>query len=38
LNASAKAKAKLAVAKANYVSIPELVEKNPKGSNVKIIR
>ena len=38
LNASEKAKAKLAAAKAQYVSIPELVEKNPKGSNVKIIR
>ena len=38
LNASEKAKAKLAAAKAQYVSIPKLVEKNPKGSNVKIIR
>jgi large subunit ribosomal protein L18e len=37
-NASDKAKEKLAAAKANYISIPELVEKNPKGSNVKIIR
>jgi large subunit ribosomal protein L18e len=38
LNASEKAIEKLAAAKAKYVSIPELVEKNPKGSNVKIIR
>ena len=38
LNASEKAKEKLVAAKAKYVSIPELVEKNPKGSNVKIIR
>jgi large subunit ribosomal protein L18e len=38
LTASEKAKEKLAAAKAKYVSIPELVEKNPKGSNVKIIR
>jgi large subunit ribosomal protein L18e len=38
LNASEKAKKKLAAAKANYLSIPELVEKNPKGVNVKIIR
>jgi large subunit ribosomal protein L18e len=38
LNASAKAKEKLAKAEAIYISIPELVEKNPKGSNVKIIR
>ena len=37
-SASEKAKEKLAAAKAKYVSIPELVEKNPKGSNVKIIR
>ena len=37
-NASEKAKAKLAAAKAKYLSIPELVEKNPKGANVKIIR
>ena len=35
---SEKAKAKLVAAKAKYVSIPELVEKNPKGANVKIIR
>ncbi len=36
--ASEKAKAKLAAVKAKYVSIPELMEKNPKGANVKIIR
>jgi len=36
--ASDKAKAKLAAAKAKYISISELMEKNPKGSNVKIIR
>ncbi|MCW4024638.1 MAG: 50S ribosomal protein L18e [Candidatus Bathyarchaeota archaeon] len=35
---SEKAKAKLEVAKAKYLSIPELMAKNPKGSNVKIIR
>jgi large subunit ribosomal protein L18e len=38
LNASEKAKEKLAAAKAKYLSIPELVEKNPKGANIKIIR
>ena len=37
-DASDKAKAKLAAAKAKYVTIPELLEQNPKGSNVKIIR
>jgi len=37
-SASEKAKEKLRAAKAKYLSIPELVEKNPKGSNVKIIR
>ncbi len=37
-SASAKAQEKLKAAKAKYVSIPELVEKNPTGSNVKIIR
>jgi large subunit ribosomal protein L18e len=37
-SASEKAKEKLAAAKAKYLSIPELVEKNPKGANVKIIR
>lgn len=35
---SEAAKAKIAAAKAKYLSIPELVETNPKGSNVKIIR
>ena len=35
---SEKAKEKLRTAKAEYLSIQELVEKNPKGSNVKIIR
>ena len=37
-NASDKAKEKLAAAKAKYLSIPELVEKNPKGSKIKILR
>ena len=37
-SASEKAKAKLAAAKAKYLSIPELLEKNPKGAKVKIIR
>ena len=32
------AKVKLEAAKAKYITIPELVEKNPKGSKVKIIR
>jgi large subunit ribosomal protein L18e len=36
--ASEKAKEKLTAAKAKYLSIPELVKKNPKGANVKIIR
>jgi len=36
--ASNAAKAKLVAAKAKYLTIPELLEKNPKGSNVKIIR
>jgi large subunit ribosomal protein L18e len=35
---SGAAKAKLEAAKAKCISIPELVGKNPKGSNVKIIR
>jgi len=35
---SEKAKAKLTAAKAKYVSIPELLAKNPKGTNIKIIR
>jgi large subunit ribosomal protein L18e len=37
-NASEKAKEKLAAVKAKYLSIQELVEKNPKGANIKIIR
>ncbi|MCW4006203.1 MAG: 50S ribosomal protein L18e [Candidatus Bathyarchaeota archaeon] len=36
-SASEKAKAKLAAAKAKYLSIAELIEKNPAGSKVKII-
>ncbi len=36
--ASEKAKEKLLSVKAKYLSIPELLEKNPKGTNVKIIR
>ena len=36
--ASDKAKVKLEAAKAKYITIQELMEKNPKGSNVKIIR
>jgi large subunit ribosomal protein L18e len=32
------AKAKLETAKAKYITIPDLLERNPKGSNVKIIR
>lgn len=36
--ASEKAKAKLVAAKAKYVPIAELLEKNPKGTNIKIIR
>ena len=36
--ASQKAKEKLVAAKAKYLSIPELLEKNPKGANVRIIR
>jgi large subunit ribosomal protein L18e len=35
---SAPAKAKLDAAKAKYITIQELMEKNPKGSKVKIIR
>ncbi len=35
---SNKAKTKLEAVKAKYITIPELLEKNPKGSNVKIIR
>jgi len=37
-NASDKAKQKLADAKAKYLTIAELVAKNPQGSNVRIIR
>jgi large subunit ribosomal protein L18e len=37
-SASEKAKEKLKAVKAKYISIPELVEKNPNGVNVKIIR
>jgi len=37
-NVSDKAKTKLEAAKAKYLSIPELLEKNPKGANIKIIR
>ncbi len=36
--ASDSAKAKLEAAKAKFLTIPELLEQNPKGSNVKIIR
>jgi large subunit ribosomal protein L18e len=36
--ASSKAKEKLAAVEAKYLSIPELMEKNPQGSNVTIIR
>lgn len=36
--ASAKAREKLKATKAKYISITELVEENPKGINVKIIR
>jgi large subunit ribosomal protein L18e len=36
--ASQKAKDKLVAAKSKYLSIPELLEKNPKGANVRIIR
>ena len=34
---SDKAREKLTAAKAKYLSIPELVEKNPTGANIKII-
>ena len=37
-SASQSARKKLAAAKAKYLSIPELVEKNPEGAKVKIIR
>lgn len=36
--ASDSAKAKVTGAKGKYLTIPELLEKNPKGSKVKIIR
>jgi large subunit ribosomal protein L18e len=36
-DASDKAKEKLVAAKAKYMTIAELVEKNPQGSNVRII-
>jgi large subunit ribosomal protein L18e len=36
--ASQKAKDKLVAAKSKYLSIPELLEKDPKGANVRIIR
>jgi large subunit ribosomal protein L18e len=36
--ASAPAKAKIAAAKSKYITIQELIGKNPQGSNVKIIR
>ena len=35
---SESAEGKLKAAKAKFLSIPELMEKNPTGSNVKIIR
>lgn len=37
-SASQKAITKLEAAKAKHISINDLLEKNPKGSNVKIIR
>jgi len=36
--ASERAREKLKAARAKYMSIPELIEKNPKGSNITIIR
>jgi large subunit ribosomal protein L18e len=36
--ASDSAKAKLQAAKSKYITIQELLEENPQGSNVKIIR
>jgi large subunit ribosomal protein L18e len=36
-DASSKAKAKLAAANAKYLTITELVETNPQGSNIQII-
>ena len=35
---SNSAKAKLEAAKSKYITIQELIQNNPKGSNVKIIR
>jgi large subunit ribosomal protein L18e len=35
---SQKAKDKLVAAKAKYLSISELMEKNPQGANIRIIR
>ena len=35
---SGKAEEKLRATRAKYLSIPELVEKNPTGANVKIMR
>ena len=37
-DASQKAKEKIELAKGTYVSIPELLANNPKGTNVRIIR
>ena len=37
-DASQKAKEKIGLAKGTYISIPELLEKNPKGTKVRIIR
>ena len=37
-NTSEKAKEKIKAAKAKYVTIQELIGKNPKGTKVKIIR
>ncbi len=37
-SASERAQEKMKAARAKYLSIPELVEKNPKGSNITIIR
>jgi large subunit ribosomal protein L18e len=36
-SASEKAKEKMSAMKAKYLTIQELVKKNPKGSNIKII-
>jgi large subunit ribosomal protein L18e len=37
-SASQKAKDKLVASKSKYLSIPELLAKNPEGANVRIIR